>query len=100
MTQVSLDFAPVADTRDHTARWRAFCVERPDVAARVLAWCREQRDAGQARIGMAKCWEAIGGTIGKGKSLCNSLRAPAARWLVEQDPTLAGLIEMRRRKAA
>lgn len=94
----SLRAKQAAAIRDHDARWLLFVESRPDVADRVLRWCRGQRDAGENRIGMAACWEALRGSIGKGKCMDNSLRAPAARWVVAQDPTLEGLIEMRQRK--
>lgn len=85
---------PGPDVRDHAARWRAFVAERPDVAARVLAWLRTARDLGCTRISMAKCWEELRGTIGP-RLLDNSWRRPAGVWAIEQDPSLDGLIPLK-----
>lgn len=88
----------VPDSRDHDARWAAFVWLRPDVGERVLAYCRGERAKGETRIGIKRCWEELRGTVGAGVTLNNSWTAPAARWVVARDPSLAGYIEMRERK--
>lgn len=92
--QIQISFtSPAGPTpRDHVARWNAFLLAHPEAGDRVLEWCRAQRDAGERRIGIAKCWEALRGKLGRGVSLDNSWRRPCALWVVARDPSLAPFI--------
>ena len=98
--QASLNFTPPpsADVRDHEANWRAFLAAHPDFFALLLSYCRNERSSGQKRISMARAWEAMRGTLGRGVRLDNSWRAIAARDVMAADPQLGSMIEMRRRR--
>jgi hypothetical protein len=88
---------PEPEKRDHEANWRAFLAEHPEAGEKILVWCRDEKRRGETRISMARCWEQLRGTLGKGVKLDNSWRRPAAFWAMAQDATLSGLIPVKGR---
>lgn len=88
-----------SDKRDHEARWRQFRADHPEAWPAILEYLRGERDRGERRLSMARCWEALRGRFGKGVRFDNSWRAIAARDVAAADPDLGALIETRRRKA-
>jgi hypothetical protein len=84
-------------------RFEAFHAANPHVLAEMLRLAREKLDAGATRIGCKALWEQLRESIRVRKlgdyHLDNSLTALYARALIEAEPRLAGVIEIRRRKA-
>lgn len=83
-------------------RFEEFCADNPHVIAEMLRLAREKLDRGERRVGVKALWEELRSWLKvTGQSdykLNNDFTAPAARKLVELEPRLAGVIEMRRRK--
>ena len=80
-------------------RWRQFRADHPEAWPAILEYLRGERERGERRLSMARCWEVLRGRFGKGVRFDNSWRAIAARDVAAADPDLGALIETRRRKA-
>ncbi len=83
-------------------RFADFCQANPHVLAEMMRMAREKLAAGENRIGVKALWEELRSWLkvtGKGDyKLNNDFTAPAARKLIEMEPKLAGVIELRKRK--
>ena len=109
MTQLTLDsYTPIV-SRSKPAR--------PSIEERFVSWSQANRhvlvemlrlarawlDRGDGFISSKALWEACRISLGAGKEggykLNNDFTAPAARWLLEQEPRLVGVIELRTRRA-
>jgi hypothetical protein len=93
------------------------CGTRPSIADRFASWAlanrhvldemlriaRRQLESGAEYISTKALWEACRVSLGAdregGYRLNNDFTAPAARWLLEQEPRLVGVIELRQRRA-
>lgn len=85
-------------------RFRAFHAANPHVLEEMLRLAREHLERGAKRIGCKALWEQLRESlrvrrVGEHK-LDNSLTALYARALLEAEPRLVGVIEVRRRRAA
>lgn len=84
-------------------RWQAFCDQNPHVMVEMLRLARARLERGETRIGVKALWEELRESIRVQKlgdwALNNSFTALAARRLIELEPRLDGVIELRRRKA-
>lgn len=80
--------------RDYAAEWAALVVARPEVAARVVAIARAMHVAKPTgSLYVNAVWVKYGEE--HGEALDHNLRAPAARWLMEHVPELAGRFRTR-----
>lgn len=111
MTLSLLDWSPrVSAPRENTSRpsieerFRVFHAANPHVLDEMLRLAREHLDRGATRLGCKALWEQLRESIRVCKlgdwRLDNSLTAMYARALLEAEPRLVGVIEIRRRKAA
>lgn len=93
--------APASPSIDQ--RWAEFHQANPHVLDEMLRLARARVASGATRIGVKALWEELRSWLqvtGKGEyKLNNSFTAPAARALIERDPSLASVIELRTRKA-
>ena len=84
-------------------RFRLFNDENPHVLTEMLRIARARVAAGAKRVGAKAIWEELRQYLRVNKTgphkLDNSLTALYARKLLEVDPSLATVIELRRRKA-
>jgi hypothetical protein len=84
-------------------RWAEFHQTNPHVLDEMLRLARARVATGATRIGVKALWEELRSWLqvtGRGEyKLNNSFTAPAARALIERDPSLAAVIELRTRKA-
>ena len=85
-------------------RFAAFDKANPHVLREMLALARGKLSTGSNRVGAKALWEELRESIRVKKlgtwKLDNSLTANYARKLIELEPALAGVIELRRRKGA
>lgn len=83
-------------------RFAAFHAANPHVFAEMLRLAREKLDAGAKRIGAKGLYEDCRESLRVRKlgeyRLNNDFTAILSRMLVEAEPRLVGVIEMRRRK--
>lgn len=84
-------------------RFEAFHKAHPDVLEQMMKLCRARTDRGETRIAVKALWEELRSSLalshaGKFK-LDNSYTALYARKLIELEPALEGVIEIRKRKA-
>lgn len=84
-------------------RFAAFHHANPHVFEEMLRLARERLDAGATRIGTKSLYEQCRESLRVKKigtyALNNDYTAPLARLLIEAEPRLDGVIELRRRKA-
>lgn len=86
-----------AGRRDYAAEWTAYAAgEGATVAAEIEQEARALAAAGARRISVAAIFER---RRASGVGLNQSWRAACADWLCERAPTLADLIERRKRRA-
>lgn len=108
--QLEMFGAPVAATAPTTPakptlaqQWEVFRAANPHVMVEMLRLARARLERGETRIGVKALWEELRESIRVQKlgdwSLNNSFTALAARTLIELDPRLEPVIELRRRKA-
>lgn len=94
---------PRADRPSIQVRFETFHAENPQVFDAMLALARGHIAKGSRRIGVKALWESLREYLHVTKigtyKLDNSLTALYARKLIETDPSLASVIETRRRKA-
>jgi len=85
------------------ARFAAFTQTNPHVMVEMLRLARAHLVAGAKRIGAKALWEELRQSLRVQKlgdwKLDNSFTALAARRLIELEPALASVIEIRRRKS-
>ena len=83
-------------------RFAAWSTANAHVLDEMLRLAREQLDAGATFISTKALWEACRVSLGAGKDggykLNNDFTAPAARWLLEQEPRLVGVVQLRQRR--
>lgn len=93
---------PPPRTTELDVAFETFLVSNPHVMPAMLSLARAKLAAGYKRIGAKALWEDLrehlrAHKLGQWK-LNNSFTALAARRLIELEPALAGVIEVRRRK--
>lgn len=82
-----------------------FHADNPDVYAELVALARTWRTRGYAKLGIATVFEVLrwnrymDGKDKHGFKLNNNYRALYARLIMEQEPDLAGMFELRERTA-
>jgi hypothetical protein len=92
--------APTADTRDLDAAFAAHHAAHPEVYAALVRLARQARSRGHDRIGIGMLWEVlrwettIGDPAGDYR-LNNDHRSRYARLIMDQEPDLAGVFEVR-----
>jgi len=84
-------------------RWAEFHHANPHVMNALLRLARARLESGQTRIGVKALWEELRSYLKTSGTeldfrLNNDFTAPAARTMIELEPTLAGVIEVRRRR--
>lgn len=83
-------------------RWAEFHAANPHVFAELLRLARARLARGEGRIGVKALWEELRSWLSvTGQDvykLNNDYTSLYARALIERDPALASLIEVRRRK--
>jgi hypothetical protein len=80
--------------RDYSVEWSALVAARPMVAQRVAAIALQMHAAKPAgHLYINAVWTRYGEE--HGEAIDNNLRAPAARWLMEEHPALAGRFRTR-----
>lgn len=86
--------------------WWTFHVEHPEVGARLASDARALVARGYAHLGIGMLWEVLRyrTMLGAGPDedayrLNDHHRALYARWLMETDPVLAGIFELRARRS-
>lgn len=79
--------------RDYTAEWVAFVAGRPAAIDTIIMVARRLAEAAPGYIAIAKVWEDARRSVVGG--LDQNHRAPAARWLMEYVPELAGRFRLR-----
>jgi hypothetical protein len=94
---------PRPDRPSIEARFELFHAENPHVLAEMLALARARVAAGAKRVGAKELWEALRTHIRVNKlgnyKLDNSLTSIYSRKLIEVEPSLASVIETRKRTA-
>lgn len=84
-------------------RYELFVAANPHVFVEALRLARERLDRGERRIGVKSLWEDLRRSIETKKlgayRFDNSYTAILARKLIEADPRLGAVIELRVRKA-
>jgi hypothetical protein len=111
MTQLSM-FSPPPAARPRAVtgkrasigqRWEDFLLANPHVMDEMLRLARARLSRGATRIGAKALWEELRESLRVQKlgdwKLDNSLTALASRRLIELEPKLEGVIELRKRKA-
>jgi hypothetical protein len=90
-------------SRSIDARFAQFHAANPHVLAELLRLARQLLDGGATRIGVKSLWERCRESIRASRveeyKLDNSLTAPYARLMLELEPRLVGVIEIRQRRA-
>lgn len=81
-------------TRKYQRQWAAFRKRRGDLFATLLCWARRDLADGVKRISVKAYWERLR-AMRVEKRLNNSLTSYAARALVQADPRLRGVVEIR-----
>lgn len=99
MIQVALEFARRAESK-LDAEFRRFHADNPHVYRRLAEMARQARAAGRTRIGIGMLFEALRwehaiSTTGDDFKLNNNHRSRYARLLMDSEPDLAGLFELR-----
>lgn len=103
--QLTLDARTEVDVRrlPLDERWRLFIADNPHLVGEITRATRALLAARRTdTIGLGAVWEELRyrvHTSGDPYRLDNSLRAPAARWLMENVPGLDGAYTTRRSKA-
>lgn len=89
------------------ARFQAFHHAHPEVYAELVTLAREAKRAGADRIGVGMLWEVLrwgrllrGIHDAEGFRLNNTLRSRYARLIMQREPDLAGVFELRELRAA
>lgn len=103
---LALDLPPLAPPDPTIAdRWMAFSRANPHIGRELLRRARELRDIGLRRIGVKYLWESL--RVDRVRvsgvddyRLDNRLTSRYARFLIENDPSLAPLIETRALRSA
>lgn len=84
-------------------RFDSWSVANQHVLDEMLRIARAWLDRGDGFISSKALWEACRISLSASKEggykLNNDFTAPAARWLLEQEPRLVGVIELRQRRA-
>jgi hypothetical protein len=95
--------AAVATKPTIEQRFALWSVENAHVLAELLRLARAQLAQGATFISTKALWEACRVSLSAGKEggykLNNTFTASAARWLIEQEPRLVGVIETRQRRS-
>jgi hypothetical protein len=81
-------------------RWRAFLSENPHIPGEIAATARQLRDLG-VRVSINRVFEEMRErvrTVGSTYRLDNSLRAPAARYVMRLYPDLDGAFRLREQR--
>jgi len=83
-------------------RFLSWSIANPHVLAELLRLAREQLAQGATFISTKALWECCRVSLSAGKAdgykLNNDFTACAARWLLDQEPRLVGVIETRIRR--
>src|SRR6185295_8929193 len=103
---LALEGMPQPDVKEPKTideRWQAWSGANAHVLAELLRLARELLDRHDAKyISTKALWEAARVSLEAhedgGYRLNNDFTASAARWLVEQEPRLVGVIRLRRRQ--
>lgn len=84
-------------------RFASWSAGNGHVLAEMLRLAREQLDRGATFVSTKALWEACRVSLGAGKDsgykLNNDFTAPDSRWLLDQEPRLVGVIQLRQRRA-
>lgn len=85
------------------ARFETFCIEHPVVLTEMLRLARARLDRGETYISSKALWEECRVSLrvakNDGYKLNNDFTACMARRLIELEPRLSSVIELRRRKS-
>jgi hypothetical protein len=92
-------WSPVGQKLDDD--WWTFHCAHPDVLADLERMARQAHTRGQTRIGIATLWEAlrwrhVTDTVAPAYQLNNNYRSRYARLILDRNPDLAGLFQLRR----
>jgi hypothetical protein len=79
--------------RDFTGEWHRFAAEHPLIAERIEWEALVEKQAGAKRISVDDLWNRARKALGV--TLNNDHRAACARWLLDRQPSLRGLIRTR-----
>ncbi len=97
MIGVQLELAPPRPTIEQ--RWATWSKENAHVLATLLRLARDHLARGVAFLSVKRLWEecrvSLEASRDGGYRLNNDFTASAARWLLEQEPRLAGVIRTR-----
>jgi hypothetical protein len=105
MTQLAMTWSPPPPKQrpSITERFEAFHAANPHVLEEMLRLARQHVAEGATRIGAKQLWEELRLSLRVNKlgeyRLDNSLTSLYARAIVEADPTLAPMFELRTRRA-
>lgn len=84
-------------------RWQSWSVANRHVLVELLRLAREHLSRGARFVSVKKLWEecrvSLSASKDGGHKLNNDFTAAAARWLIDQEPRLAGVMKTRKRTA-
>jgi hypothetical protein len=78
--------------------FRAFHAARPEIYTALVRMTREMVARGYKVIGIKHLWERLRWEF-SAKDLCNNYHAFYARLIMQQEPDLAGIFELREQRA-
>lgn len=100
MTQLELVIQKRRPTIDE--RFATWAQANPHVLDELLRLARLHLEAGAVYVSVKRLWEecrvSLSATKEGGYRLNNDFTGPSARWLLEREPRLVGVIETRKRK--